>query len=222
MMKKEELQHFFNEIKTNSKSSDIIDEAIGGLSLDPASIAKLVLHIAETPVIIRDSIYWNKFWMFITGVKIIEEELGESIRLSHKLFDTLENRKKNGMRLLGYIEKADSQDKITYYVNATRSLLIGNIDTTDYFRIFKAVTETLSEDLEYLVRIAVNSIAIKGNTQILALERSGLMIQAGIDANEAVEAQSYIVTTFGRMVDQYALSLNSDDRQQFYSSYKKS
>ena len=57
---------------------------------------------------------------------------------------------------------------------------------------------------------------IKGNTRILALSHSGMVIQAGIDANESIEKQDYAVTEFGRMVDCYAISLENDERQQYY------
>ena len=93
---------------------------------------------------------------------------------------------------------------------------MGSIDNTNYFRIMKAISETLSEDLEYLVENVTTSKVIKGNMQILALERSGLAIQAGIDANESIESQGYAISSLGRMVDRYAISLESEERQRFY------
>lgn len=159
--------------------------------------------------------------MFLTGVRQIEKDLGNSIRLSSILFDNPENREQNGMRLLGYVDKADSKQKMSYYINATRSLLMGHIDNTNYFRIIKAVSETLNEDLKYLSKIAINVNAIKGNIQLLALERSGLVLQAGIDANESIETQDYAVSNLGRMVDKYAISLENDERQRYYKSKVK-
>lgn len=117
------------------------------------------------------------------------------------------------MRLLGYVDKADSEQKVNYYINATRSLLMGCIGNTDYFRIMKAVSETLNEDLEYLAEISENTNVIKGNMQLLALERSGLVLQAGIDANESIESQNYAVSNLARMVSNYAISLEDDERQ---------
>ena len=57
--------------------------------------------------------------------------------------------------------------------------------------------------------------------QILALERSGLAIQAGIDANESIESQGYAISGLGRMVDRYAISLESEERQRFYKQKSK-
>ena len=153
------------------------------LTLDPVAIKNLTTQMVKMPIIIRDAIYWSKFYMFILGINKIQEDLGGSIKLSNILFDNSKNREQNGMRLLGYIDKADSKQKVNYYINSTKSLLMGNISNTDYFRIMKAVSETLNEDLEYLAEIVENKNVIKGNIQLLALERSGLVIQARIDNN---------------------------------------
>ena len=215
-MKKEELQGFFDEMSIKDNCIDIIDNAIGTLMLDPVAVKNLASSIRNMPTLIKEAIYWNKFYMFVIGVKQIEDDLGQSVKLSSKLFDNPKNKKQNGMRLLGYVDRADSEQKINYYINATRSLLMGCINNTDYFRIMKAISETLGEDLEYLAEIAITSKVIKGNMQILALERSGLVLQAGIDANESIESQGYAISSLGRMVDKFAISLENEERQRFY------
>jgi hypothetical protein len=117
---------------------------------------------------------------------------------------------------LEYIDKVDSEEKINYMISGTRSLLLGLISCEDYFRMTKAIIDTLYEDLLYLKKVATYTGEIKGNIQVLALARSGLMIQAGIDGNTDVEAQDYVVTKFGNLVDQYALSLEDEERQKWY------
>lgn len=220
-MIKKELQGFFDEMNIKDNCIDIIDNAIGTLMQDPDAAKKLADSIRKMPVLIKDAIYWNKFYMFVIGVKKVEDDLGKGIKLDCKLFDNPKNRKQNGMRLLGYVDRADTEQKINYYINATRSLLMGCIDNTNYFRIMKAISETLSEDLEYLVENATTSKVLKGNMQILALERSGLVLQAGIDANESIESQGYAISSLGRMVDRYAISLESEERQRFYKQKSK-
>ena len=217
-MKNEELQKFLDGLDIKDNCTEIIDNAIGTLMLDPIAIKKLIGQIAKMPTLIKEAIYWKKFYMFVMGVEQIEDELGQSVKLSSKLFNNPKNKKENGMRLLGYVDKADSEKKVNYYINVTRSLLMGNIDNTNYFRIIKAMSETLNEDLEYLAKIAISTDVIKGNTQLLALERSGLVLQAGIDANESIESQNYAVSTLGEMVDKYAISLDDDERQKFYNN----
>lgn len=215
---KEELRSLIDELNIKENCAELIDNAIGMLMLDPVATKNFTVQIAKMPIMIRDAIYWNKFYMFVTGINKIQDDLGSSIKLSNKLFGDSKSKEQNGMRLLGYIDKADSKQKVDYYINATRSLLMGNIDNTDYFRIMKVVSETLNEDLEYLAEIAENTSVIRGNIQLLALERSGLVIQAGIDANESIETQNYAVSNFGRMVDHYAISLEDDNRQNYYKN----
>ena len=215
---KEELQNLADEMDIKDNCTELIDNAIGMLMMDPVATKNLVTQIGKMPILIRDAYYWNKFYMFVTGVRKIEDDLGKSVKLSSKLFDNPKNREQNGMRLLGYVDKADSEQKVNYYINATRSLLMGCIGNTDYFRIMKAVSETLNEDLEYLAEIAENTNIIRGNMQLLALERSGLVLQAGIDANESIESQNYAISNLGRMVDNSAISLEDDERQQYYKN----
>lgn len=120
------------------------------------------------------------------------------------------------MRIVEVIGKNETEDSLQFVINATKSVLLGLISTTDYFRIIKAITDTLLEDLLFLSENITKNSRFKGNTQVLALERSGLMIMAGIDANEGVESQSYVFTTFGKMVDQYALSFENEKRFRWY------
>lgn len=218
-MNKEEINGLLSEYKDSF--GELVENAIGTLINDPTATGKLIIQIREMPMIIRDGYYWNKFYMFVTGVRKIEEDFCESVKLSDKLFGNQKDKEKNGMRLLGYIDKADSQQKVNYYINATRSLLLGLVDNTSYFRIMKAISETLIEDLEYLAGIIEKTDDIKGNIQLLALERSGLVIQAGIDANEDIESQSYVVSSLGKIVDKHAISLENEERMIYYRNVEQ-
>jgi hypothetical protein len=211
-----EIKTVMSVLKEKLDEDNIIDLAIGSLLLDPISIKNLGKEIATFPMQVRDAIYWNKFYMFIAGVQNIQTDLQSGVSLSEKLLENEDNQKTNCIRLLGYIDKVDSEDKMQYMISGTRSFLLGLISCEDYFRIIKAMVDTLSEDLSYLQQNATNMGTIKGNIQVLALARSGLMIEAGIDGNVDVEAQEYAVTKLGRLVDQYALSFENEQRQKWY------
>ena len=215
-MQKEEIQLFFERMDISTISNEMVDNMIGMLMLNPISYKNFVKQISQMPFLIKDAYYWSKFYLFVTGIKNAEIELGKGVKLCNKLFDTPKNKRQNGMRLLGYIDKADSEQKINYYVNATKSLLLGLINNTDYFRIMKALMETLNEDLEYLADIAIKEDVHRGNVQLLALERSGLVLQAIFDANESVENQSYVISSLGKYVDCFAVSFEDEERQKFY------
>lgn len=198
VMRMERIGTYIEEMNTEEICANIIDYAIDMLMQDSEAEKRLFIEISKRPILIKEAIYWNKFKMFVEGVKKIEDDLEQGVRLSSKLFDDPKNRKQNGMRLLGYVDRADSEQKITYYINSTRSLLMGNINNTEYFRIMRAISETMSEDLECLAENATTSEVVKGNIQILALERSGLVLQAGFDANESIETQEYLVSDLGK------------------------
>lgn len=215
-MQKKEIQGFIEEVDVSAISEEMVDNMIGMLMFDPIAYKNSAKQIFKMPLLIKDAYYWSKFHLFVIGVKNAEKELGQGVKLSNKLFDTPKNKRQNGMRLLGYIDKADSDQKINYYINATKSLLLGLIDNTDYFRIMKALMETLNEDLEYLADIVIKEDVYRGNMQLLALERSGLVLQAVFDANESVENQSYVVSSLGKYVDRFAVSFEDEDRQKFY------
>ena len=40
---------------------------------------------------------------------------------------------------------------------------------------------------------------------MLALERSGLVIRLGIDGNENIEEQDYVISSLGKMVSKYIM-----------------
>lgn len=215
-MSENEIQKSFGEIK--KQIIELIFIAIDGKSLSPSIVKNLAMEIAKMPIKIKDAIFWNKFYLFLSGVNEIQNNNSKAIRLSDKLFGNENKKQENGMRLLSYIDKAESEEKVQYMINATRSLLLNLICLEDYFRIIRAIVETLNEDIVYFSKIAESTDIIKGNINILALSRSGLVIQAGIDGNESVEKQDYVITDFGRMVDRYAISLENDERQRFYKT----
>lgn len=159
---------------------------------------------------------YNKLYLFLKDVKKIEEDLEENVKLCNKLFENPENNKQNIMRLLNCIEKTDTEQKIKYYISATKSLLLSNLSVTDYFRIIRSIQDTLDEDLLFLKEKATSIGTFKGNIQIFSLVQTGLFMQAGINANEKIDMQDYAISPLGRMVDRYALSLEDEKRQKFY------
>lgn len=207
----------FGEIIISDETQDIgkelLENTIGALTADPVACKNLVQYVIQFPISLREQYFWNKFYRFLNGVYT---PLEKTVALSNRLFDDEKNRRRNAMRIVEVIGKVETEDSLQFVINATKSVLLGLISTTDYFRIIKAITDTLLEDLLFLSENITKNSRFKGNTQVIALERSGLMIMAGIDANEDVESQSYVFTTFGKLVDQYALSFENEERFRWY------
>ena len=167
---------------------------VGAISLDPVSIKNLAKKTGNTPLYFRDAWYWSKFKAFIYGVEDIQDNLGEGVSISAKLFGSDKDKKRNGTRLLAELEKIDTSEKMKYILNATKSLLIGLIDSSLYFRLIDVIADTLPEDLEYFSSIAITTCTYSGSLQINTLQRKGLLMQAGVDANVDIEKQENIVT----------------------------
>lgn len=207
------------------KASDInnlVQTTIKCLMRDPTAIADVAAITTDKLYTAFQKIPFNKFLLYLSGVKKAEDDLGEACAVSDKLFDDEKKRIENAERIVEYVTRMDTDSKIGHMVNASRSLIIGNLSTADFFRICKALGDTLTEDLEYLSSIIEKRPPFKGNTQIIALAQNGMMITAGIDANRGIEEQNYGVTDFGYMIDQWALSLDNDERQKWYRQNKRS
>ena len=210
-------KEIFNEmIKLDENGNVLIDDLIEALTLDISSIKNLLLKIKNTPMYFKEAWYWTKFYMFITGLKNIKDNYPESIRLSTALFSDVNNKKKNGTRLLMELEKIDVIEKMDYFLNATRVLLLGRIDNIMYFRFINIISSTIVEDLEFISENANKDLIYKGNIQVSALEHSGLMVQIGVDANENAEEQDYVITKLGKYLDYYVLSIDNDEKRKWY------
>lgn len=200
-----------------SKLYDIVDIIIGVAKHDPLSVAKIAAFLSDKTYTEIQKIPYLQIKKYLDGVKRIEE-LGNSCKIADRLFSDPKRKNDNAMRVYRMVTSTDTEKKIDYLIGATRSMLLGLIDTEEMFRIFRAIVDSLPEDLDYLSSIVEKSGPFTGNIQILALERSGLMISAGIDANADVEEQQYHITTLGFMVDRYALSLLNEERWKWYNN----
>ena len=140
----------------------------------------------------------------------------DKIILSSKLFGEDNNERiNNAIRTITLVDKIDTLTKIEYVLNAIRSFENGCISREQFFRIANAFANTLSENIEYLKRHASDD-KLSGNANVHSLANVGAVILAGIDSNAGVEEQTYIITEFGRTIDQYALSVGDFDRQIYY------
>lgn len=209
-----------NEMSVN-KLYDIVEIIIGMASGDSLSMAQITAFLADKTYTMIQKIPYFQIKKYLDGVKKVED-IGKACKLSDKLFSDSKKKNENAMRIYKAVTSADTEKKIDNLINATRSMLLGLIDTDEMFRIFRAIVDSLPEDLDYLSSIVEQNGPFIGNIQILALERSGLMISAGIDANADVEAQQYHITTLGFMVDRYALSLSNEERWKWYVNMEKS
>ena len=196
--------------------SNLVDPLIELLLPEQATAISLAHAVLKTPGTIRDYRLYQKFGKFITALRA--KDISDSVKFSSQLFGNPDTARENALRLVQYIDKAETLTVVDYMVNASRAVGNGLITEAEYYRILWALTNTYSEDLHYFRKFAITDDVIKGNTQIIALSQSGLMISAGTDANRSVEDQDYAVTSFGMMVDRYALSYEDEERWKYWKS----
>lgn len=208
---KEDLEVFKRAVNANGES--LLDNAIDLLSFNPLASGKALCDLVKTGISIREEIFFEKFYLFLAGVGSSQEEAKEFI---DKLFSDEQSKKENGIRLISYIDRSETEKNIQFIVNATKSLIRGWISKENYFRIARAISESMYEDLVFLSEHIMDNNTQIGNSQVLALYRAGLMVSAGIDANEDVERQPYTFASLGNMVDQFAISYGNMDRFQWH------
>ena len=203
------------ELKDITKELDnLVDPLIELLLPEKAGAASLTYATLKLPGAFRDYRLYQKFSHFLTA--IAEQDLRDSVKFSNQLFSDENTARENAMRLIQYIDRAESLTVVDYMVNATRAVANQLININEYYRILWALSNTYPEDLHYFKGIVTTEGLIQGNTQVIALSQSGLMISAGIDANRSAEDQDYDVTSFGILVDRYALSLNDEERWEYW------
>lgn len=132
--------------KAKETSKDFLNNLKDTVLGDPTAAGRVMIAIAKAPFFIREQIFWRKFSLFLDGVYLSEEERRD---LRVKITEN-GTKEENPFRLIEYIDRAETQKKMQYLVNATRCLLADFIDIATYFRICHAVTYTLDEDLQFL------------------------------------------------------------------------
>ena len=185
-------------------STNIYEDIINALLGDPISIGKIIIALTKSPFFIREQLFWAKMEAFLNGVYLNEDDCAN---LRAKLTEDGE-KGDNPYRLVECIDKAETQQKIHYLINATRCLLTNFIDLPTYFRICHAVTHTLDEDLLFLKR-HIRESDFPYSVYAQGLLTSGLMYQSVIDANGD---QKYSFTPIAEQVDRFAVSYDDVDR----------
>lgn len=190
--------------KIQETSINMLEDVINAVLGDPVSIGKIIIALAKSPFLLREQIFWMKMEAFLNGTYLHEDDRA---KLCAKLTENGENRE-NSLRLVESIDRAETQQKIQYLINATRCLLSDFIDRQTFFRICHIVTHTLEEDLVFLSK-HIKEADILYNATVQGLLTSGLMYQSVIDSKGE---QKYSFTPLAEIVDRFAISYNDLER----------
>lgn len=191
-----------NEIVDNSV--DFLSDAINGLLGDPVSVGKIIFTLAKSPFFIRDRIFWTKYECFLSGVYASDEDRAT---FCDKLNEEGKGQE-NAIRILDCVDHVDTEQKVKYIINASRSVSANFISLTEYFRICNAIKSNIQEDLQFLSG-NIGKKDLDYSQPVQSLLSTGLMFQSVVDGNGG---QKYSFTPLAKMVDRFAVSFDDVNR----------
>lgn len=200
----EQIKGLISRGEIQEASTDIFEDTINAILGDPISAGKIMIALAKSPFFVREQIFWTKIEAFLNGTYLDENDCAN---LRAKLTED-GGKRDNPLRLVESIDRAETQQKVCYLINATRCLLTDFIDRPTYFRICHAVTHTLEEDLTFLAE-HIDDSDLPYSIYTQGLLTSGLMYQSVIDGNGD---QKYSFTSIAKLVDQFAVSYDNTGR----------
>lgn len=200
----EQIKSLISRGEIQEASTNMLEDSINAVLGDRVSVAKIMIAIARSPLFLREQLFWSKVEAFLNGVYLSEDDCA---KLGAKLTENGEI-KDNPLRLVESIDRAETQQKIRYLINATRCLLADFIDRPTYFRLCHAITHTLEEDLLFL-KEHIKEKDLPYSTYTQGLLTVGLMYQSVLDGNGE---QKYSFTPVARLVDRFAVSYDDVER----------
>lgn len=201
----EKARRIANDTRFKEKIGDALEDAANAFLGNPVSAAKFIKFLLESPIMIRERLFWNKFSLFLEEIYSDENN---KVKMIAK-FSEDGHREENAERIIACIDKAETKQKVNFLINATRCLLAEFITLQEYFRICSIVTSTLYEDLDFL-RKNISTEKFDYSYYIQGLLNSGLMYQSVIDSNTGNHKYSF--TALAKLIDEYAISYDNVDR----------
>lgn len=183
---------------------DLLADLIEAIQGNPVSVGKVIYTLEKMPFLIRESLFWSKMEKYLKGVYVSEEDRS---KLRAKLVED-GSSDENAKRLLECIDRAETTQKIRYLINATRCLLADFIDRTTFFRICRAITGTIDEDLLFVRDHILENKNFEYSQAIQGLFISGLVTFSVIGG----EPTQYAFTPLAEDVDRFAISYDNVDR----------
>ena len=193
----EDAKMLVNDKMVQERTKDIISDIIKALLGDPLAVAKIIIEFEHSPLFIRDRIFWIKLQKYINGVYTCQEDYK---KLKTKLAEYADSDE-GAQRLIECIDRADTSNKIQFLINATNHLLDNEIDCADFFRICRAIAQTLEEDLQFL-KNHISEETINGSINVLGLVTTGLMHMV---FNNPDGGSLYSFTELAKKVNRYAI-----------------
>ena len=173
---------------------------------DELATTQLLAEVGKTVLSLPDELFYKKFCLFLSEVYF---EDAERAKMSAWIIENATERN-NALRLVSYIDNAESLRKVEYLANATRCALSYGLRIELYFRICSAIDMTTEEDLKFLAdNICKNyDKTFKQNYITQKLYSAGLMEIV----NTIYDNGKHKFNSLARLVDVCAVSFADDSR----------
>lgn len=174
MSKYDDFKLFVNSRDSKEFAKQFIEYAFKAVTGDFESLTQLIQLIKDSPAFYKNAVFVEKMLMFLDGVCLNEEDYKD-------LAETIANgnQEENAQRILDCLDSLETESKVKYLINATRSNIkfhrgMDGLDRNEYFRMIHILKNILLEDIEFLKdKLKLGEVDV--NESCLALNNLGLM-----------------------------------------------
>lgn len=111
----EEIRERISTGEIQEASTDLFEDVLDAVLGNPVSIGKIIITLTKSAFFIRERLFWSKMEKFLNGVCLSKDDCD---KLQVKLIENGE-KKETAFRLVNIIDRAETQQKISYLINAT-------------------------------------------------------------------------------------------------------
>lgn len=143
-----------NEIKILSQSEEVKDKGknfletliAAFLSGDIVSIGKCICELSNSPIFIKEAIFYQNFNEYLSNTCAD----GDILRKFSAILAEGYNPEENAKRVIKIIDDVGTKQKAIYISNLTRACCMGSIDVNKFFKLAQCIVRLTDEDLIFL------------------------------------------------------------------------
>lgn len=170
---------------------NVMEILVSFITKDPAVFIKEIKRIISTPTSIKDALFWNNFLNFLSEGRFSYEMLR---KFSEKLEEEGDSRS-SAIKIVESISKIDEPIKARYIANLTQSLINGQIDRLNYFRLINTINSLIGDDLQYIADNIEHSGTILNDKHIDDFVSAGIM--RNVEGGYYYTERAYDLVEFG-------------------------
>lgn len=153
----------------------MVGDAILG---DKLTIIKVIDSVSNLPHLLHNLFFIRKLDKLLSESATIKERN----KLAEMLLED-KDRRKFTEYIISVVDKIETEDKIMYVINATRSLCMKYISLEEYYRMLHLIVRCLCNDLLFMA-LHIHESNMVPNESVYELLSDGLMFNSIVSENE--------------------------------------